>query len=283
MKKVFSLLLAAALVLCAMTVTVFAAPGNASYGDVPLYKGGITIDGKMDEAYKLGLKIDASLDYSDALATDTTADLYLLHDGEYLYILYDVKSAFDIDPGKYNPANANANDSWKGSGTELYLVWNNITGATGNDVAKLEGWIDGQMWGAAGTAAAGNEYQYVDAYKTTYDVAAKTYMMEWKLPMQETELGSEVGFYAMITSNKDMFNGAQDTICTTAPGQANRYGQFLNITISEKEVALPEPEPVVVPPVEEPASAPQTFDMGVIAVVSAVISAAGAAISKKKH
>lgn len=273
MKKLFTLIMAG-LLTAAMIAPVSAAPGNGSYGEVPLYKGGITVDGQMDEAYSLALKIDASHDYNDAYATDTTADLYLLHDGEYLYILYDVKSAFDIDPANYNPANANANDSYKGSGTELYFDWaNDLT------MVKLEGWIDGQYWGSAGTVAADNEKVYIADYKTTYDVAAKTYKMEWKLPMQGASIGDEVGFYVMVTSNKDMFNGEQETICTTTPGLANNVSGFLNITISGNEVALPEPEPEVV---EEIAAAPQTFDAGVIAAVVAIVSAAGYAISKKR-
>jgi len=271
MKKILALAMTAGMLLCSMATTISAAPDKGSYGEVPLYKGGIIVDGQMDEAYSLGLKIDASHDYGEPWATDTTADIYMLHDAEYLYILYDVKSAYDIDPTNYNFDNANADDHWTGSGTELFIDWANDA-----TLAKLGGWINGQFWGSTGTACAGQETKYVAEYKTTYDVAAKTYMLEWKLPMLEgAGIGSEVGFNAMITSNKDMFNGRQETICCTAPGLANNSADYLNITLTGVEVSLPEPI------VEEPA-APQTFDMGVIAAVAAVVSAAGYAVSKKR-
>lgn len=283
MKKLLTIAMTAAMLLSAMAIGTSAAEGTGSYGEVPMCDGNIVIDGKMDEIYNLGLKIDASQDYADQYATDTTADLYLLHDGEYLYIFYDVKSAYDIDPAKYNPDNANAADSWKSSGTELFFDW-----ANDGTLGKMHGWIDGRMWGAAGTVCEGNEDMYVADYKTTYDVAAKTYTMEWKLPILEgAGVGSEVGFYVMVTSNEDMTDGVQQTICTTTPGLANQADAFLTITLSDKVVSI-EPETTAEEPVvvDEPEAdtvvAPKTFDAGIIAAAAAVVSAAGYAISKKR-
>ena len=285
MKKLLSKVITAALVLSSLAITAYAAPDKGSYGEVPMVKGDIVIDGKMDEIYNLGLKIDASEAYADSYASDTTAELYLLHDGAYLYVFYNVNSAFDIDPAKYNPDNANAADSWKSSGTELFIDW-----ANDGTNAKMHGWIDGRMWGAGGTACEGNEDLYVADYKTTYDIAAKTYTMEWKLPMLEgAGVGSEVGFYVMITSNEDMTDGVQQTICTTTPGLANMPAEFLNITLSDTVVELA-PEVVEEPaPAETTATesvtaveAPKTFDAGVIAVIAAVVSAAGYSLTKKR-
>ena len=112
MKKVFSLLLAAALVLCAMTVTVFAAPGNASYGDVPLYKGGITIDGKMDEGSYANLK---KLELKKKVARETAdIELTTFIGKSGIYIGVEVEESSTV---YYNPKRTSAYNT----GIECYF------------------------------------------------------------------------------------------------------------------------------------------------------------------
>ena len=118
----------------ALAVPASAATANGSYGDVPFYKGGITIDGKIDEAYtKLGLKIDCTLDFDDAgYKSDAEAWIYVLHDGEFLYVVADVYDPYDIDVNNYLESEANSGLSWRASGLELYIDWTN--GGAGSDL-----------------------------------------------------------------------------------------------------------------------------------------------------
>jgi len=296
MKKIIALAMAAMMLVAAMAVLpVSAAAGKGSYGEVPMYKGGITVDGKIDEAYtKLGLKLDASADYGDNYKTDTAATLYLLHDGQYLYIAYDVKSANPL--GKYDETKANAANSYACTGTELYLDWGNK--ADNTSFAKFVGWFDGRYW-AAGSIA-GKDLEYVAEYKATADAEAKTYVLEWKLPFKgESKVGDEVGFYVMITSNSDMNAPKQDQICTLTPGLANKSAEFLNITLGLKEVKLPTAETTAQETTAQDTTAQdttaetkaeegttdsaETFDPAVILAVAAAAAGAGVVVSKKRR
>jgi len=276
MKKIISLAMAVLMMALVLAAPVMAAPGKGSYGEVPMFKGGIEMDGKIDEAYtEFGLKL-ATQDYGANYKSDTKCDLYLLHDGEYLYIIYDVKEAYDFDPKKYPEANANASGAWKGAGTELHVDW----AGTGVDCAKIMIWADGRYWGSR--LAQGKEATYVKEVKTTYDVAAKTYVLEIKMPFVDgAKVGGTIGFFPMITSNNDMAVGGQNHIlCTkTDAPAANKAAEFYNVTLSDEEVAFPEA------PKEEakaPATSAKTFDgLAVLAVVAA-ISGAGVVVSKKR-
>ncbi len=283
MKKL-SLALAILMLALALAVPASAANGKGSYGDAPLYKGAIAIDGKLDEAYtKLGLKIDCTKDFDDGrYKSDTEAWIYVLHDGEYLYVAFDVNDPYDIDVKNYPEAHANSDNSWRQSGVELYLDWKN----GGSNFAKYQTWIDGRSW-TEGTAK-GKETTYYKEVKTTYDVSAKKYVIEMKLPLMEgAAIGSEVGFNAMITSNDSLAAGNQDHVCCTLPGKSNDAPDFLNITISDKEVKMPEPpkeepkdEPKDEP--EKPTENPATGDPITVLAIIAAVSGAGVVISKKR-
>ena len=60
MKKYLSLAVAALLAAGALATTVSAAPGTKSWGDVPKTSDKLVLDGKLDEVYKQGLKVDVS-------------------------------------------------------------------------------------------------------------------------------------------------------------------------------------------------------------------------------
>ena len=276
MKKIISLALAVLTLALVLAAPVSAAPGKGSYGDVPMFKGGIEMDGKIDEAYtEFGLKIGTQ-DYGANYKSDTKCDLYLLHDGEYLYVIYDVKEAYDFKPDKYLEANKNASGAWKLCGTELHVDW----AGKGVDCAKLMIIATGEFWGSR--MADKKEATYVKEIKTSYDVAAKTYVLEIKMPFVDgAKVGGTIGFFPMITSNNDFANPGQNHIlCTkTDAPAANKAAEFYNVTLSDEEVAFPEA------PKEEakaPATSAKTFDgLAVLAVVAA-LSGAGVVVSKKR-
>ncbi|MBE6551444.1 MAG: hypothetical protein E7665_04840 [Ruminococcaceae bacterium] len=278
MKKL-SLALAILMLALALAVPASAATGKGSYGEVPVYKDGITIDGKLDEAYtKLGLKIDCTKDFDDGrYKSDTEAWIYVLHDGEYLYVAFDVNDPYDIDVKNYPEAHANSDNSWRQSGVELFLDWKN----SGSNFAKYQTWIDGRSW-TEGTAK-GKESTYYKEVKTTSNVSAKNYIIEMKLPIMEgAKTGSEVGFNAMITSNDSLAAGNQDHVACTLPGKSNDAPDFLNITLSEKVVKLPEAPKEEPKEEQKPTENPTTGDPITVLAIIAAVSGAGVVISKKR-
>ncbi len=220
--------------LFSLIIPTAAHPNWDPYGDVPMYKGGILVDGQIDEAYKhLGLVIDCSVPYlPDQYLTDATATVYLLHDGEYLYAAIAVQDVNDIDPSKYPEKYANADGAYMGAGTEFYMDWDN----KGMNFAKIMGWIDGRYWGS--NQAKKKEDTYVAAYKTTYDIENKSYVLEFKCPFVNASVGSRLGFYVMITSNNDISKGGQDGIIAIDEFRANKPDLFRDIILSETEVFL---------------------------------------------
>jgi len=275
MKKIISLALAVLTLALVLAAPVSAAPGKGSYGKVPMFIDGIEMDGKIDEAYtEFGLKI-GTVAYP-GFTSDTKCDLYLLHDGEYLYVIYDVKEAYAFDPAKYDAASKNASSAWKLAGTELHIDW----AGKGADCAKLMIIATGEFYGSK--MAQGKESTYVKEIKTSYDVAKKSYILEIKMPFSDgAKVGSEIGFFPMITSNKDFAKPNQDHILCTKINDgdkgANNASVFYNVTLSDEVVAFPE--------VKEEAKAPAsaaTFDgLAVLAVVAA-LSGAGVVVSKKR-
>ena len=275
MKKIISLAMAVLMMALVLAAPVSAAPGKGSYGEVPMFKGGIEMDGEIDEAYtEFGLKIGTQ-SYGDNYKSDTKCDLYLLHDGEYLYVIYDVKEAYDFKPDKYDAASKNASSAWKLCGTELHVDW----AGKGVDCAKLMIIATGEFWGSR--MAEGKEATYVKEIKTTYDVAAKTYILEIKMPFVDgAKVGGTIGFFPMITSNNDFAAPGQNHIlCTkTDAPAANKAAEFYNVTLSDEEVAFPE----VKEEAKAPAASAATFDgLAVLAVVAA-LSGAGVVVSKKR-
>jgi hypothetical protein len=198
-----------------------------------MYKGGVLVDGKIDQAYSLGLEINCSVPYlPDQYLTDATATVYLLHDGEFLYAAIAVQDVNDIDPSKYPEKYANADGAYMGAGTEFYMDWDN----KGMNFAKIMGWIDGRYWGA--NQAKKNEDKYVAAYKTTYDIENKSYVLEFKCPFVDAAVGDRLGFYVMITTNKDISKGGQDGIICIDEFRANKPDAFRDIILSATEVTL---------------------------------------------
>jgi len=274
MKKILSLALATLMIALVLAAPVSAAPGKGSYGEVPMYLDGIEIDGVIDDAYtEFGLKIDASNDYAANYASDTTVDIYLLHDGEFLYIAYDAVDGHDTKFSKLPKADSSS--AWKYAGTELYVDW----AGKGTNAAKIMGMVDGQYYGSMD--AQDKEKDYVADMKTTYDEASGAYVLEFKMPFADgAKVGGTIGFYAMITSNNDITVGGQNHIVgpKTDAAAANKPAEFYNVTLTDEVVAFPEEAPAE----EAPAASTNTFDFVTVAAAAAALSLAGVVVSKKR-
>ena len=98
MKRISVLLIA--LLMIAAVLPVNALTKNGSYGEVPLYKGAITIDGKKDAIYDKGLILPIDK-YIESTKSESSGKLYILHDGSFLYVLFEAKSAYELTD--YNP------------------------------------------------------------------------------------------------------------------------------------------------------------------------------------
>ncbi len=275
MKKLLSLALAALMVLT-LGVAVSARTANGSWGNVPLYTGGITIDGKADEAYAYGLQIDCKEDYTSAFATDTTAKFSLLHDGKYLYVYAVINSANPLTD--YNQKYASAGQAWNTTGCELMIDWSNDA-ASSADIYKLMGWFNGNIYGDF--LASGKESSVVGEYKATVDKTAKTWTAEFKLPFQEgAKTGSEIGLNAMIDSDANMgaSNDAKRQICSMIPSVSNHGDKYKNVTLSATEAAVPKKE---APKTAETTTAAKTPDLFAVVLASAALSGVALVVCKK--
>jgi len=283
MKKMLSLAIAVLLLAVAVAIPVSAAPGKTSLGEVPLFKGGITVDGKLDEAYtKLGLKIELK-DFDNAsYATPSTAQAYYLHDGSAIYLFIDVQSAHDVDISKY-PSSFGEADAWKGLGAEVFFDMNN----DGKTQDRYETLADGRWWGFSGTGAAGQNYQVgsdkLKTFKATYDVAKKTFTLEYKFALTEgAKAGSTIGANIFVNFNKDVTKPYQDHVKCTTPGVGGDVENWQTLTLSSTEVKLPE-EVKEEDKEDDKTENPTTADPITVVAVVAALSGAGLVISKKRR
>ena len=270
MKKFTAIALTTAALAGMLTMPAAALTKNGSWGEVPLYKGNITIDGKADAIYAQGLTLDCSEDYKASFATDTTAKITLLHDGAHLYVLVDVKSGNPLTD--YNPKYASAKQAWNTTGAEVMIDWSND--AAGQDqIHKYMGWFNSNIYGDF--LAAGKESAVIADYKATVNKDAKTWTAEFKLNFMEgAKTGSEIGFNTMIDSDANMgaANDAKRQICCMTPGVSNHGDKYKNVTLSAKEIKAP----------AAPAKAPATADPIGTALAALMLSGAAAAVLKKK-
>ncbi|MBE6560756.1 MAG: hypothetical protein E7662_06495 [Ruminococcaceae bacterium] len=276
MKKIAALL-AVVMCLCALAAPVAALTKNGSYGKVPMYKGEIKIDGKVDDIYKKGLVIDIAGDYPN-IASDATGKAYFLHDGTHVYMALEVNNVYPL--GEYASANASAANAWKETGIELYFDWNDDGGT--NDF-KYMCWADGQYWESDSNAAKNG----LKEYKATQDAAKKTYVMEAKVAMnQDAKTGSNVGWYIMVTSNSDPKAPKQEKIAVPTLlnniKAANTPSTWFSFTLDSAEVKLDTTAATTKAPATTGSSA-ATFDAGIVLAVVAAAAGAGVVVSKKRH
>ncbi len=267
MKKIAALL-AVVLCLCALAAPVSALSKNGSYGKVPQYDGTITVDGKMDEIYKKGLKVEIAGDYP-GIASDATAVAYLLHDGKYIYMLLEVDNKYPL--GEYLDTTTN----WKETGFELYFDW--------KDSGVKDDMIKHVIWGNAKTFpdAKGG----LTEVKGTQDAAKKTYTVEVKAELG-AKVGANVGWCVTVASNDDPKKPAQQHIAIPTVVNdkkvCNDPSLWYSFTLDSAKVALDTTAATTKAPASTGSSA-ATFDAAVVLAVVAAAAGAGVVVSKKKH
>ncbi len=269
MKKFLVLVLALVLVLGAIPVSAITAKG--SFGEVPLYKGTITVDGKKDAIYDKALKINTQ-PFNDASKGDSSAVVSLLHDGSNVYVLVECKSAYPL--GDYNQTYAGGN-SWNTTGLEVLFDWTNKA-ASQSDCWKYRTWFTGEIWYSLKSAAGDADY------KVTVDKNAKTFTAEFKFGFKEgVKTGSEVGFNLMYDSDKTMgaSSNATRTIAGITPGVDNNGSLFKNITFSAKEVQADAPKTTTT--AASATTAPKTADASALLVLAAAAACAGCVYTRK--
>ena len=167
MKRIAVLAMAVLMIVCAIA-PVSAATVNGLFGDVPLYKGTITVDGKLDEIYKQGLVIPTQV-YNEQYKSEATGTVYALHDGKNLYVAVAVNNVYPIT--EYN-TKYDGTKSWSTTCVELYLDWTDK--ATDNKLGhKYYGRLDGKVVGAS--AVEGKEKEMGVTYGVVVDNTKNTY------------------------------------------------------------------------------------------------------------
>ena len=277
MKRIAVLAMAVLMIVCAIA-PVSAATANGLFGDVPLYKGTITVDGKLDEIYKQGLVIPTQV-YNEQYKSEATGTVYALHDGKNLYVAVAVHNVYPIT--EYN-AKYDGTKSWNTTCVELYLDWSDK--ATDNKLGhKYYGRLDGKVVGAS--AVEGKEKEMGVTYGVVVDNAKNTYVAEFCVPMQNITTGANMGFNVCVNADANMGpdKNAKRTIAGITPGIGAAIASWKSVTLSNKEVKLAAATTAATTkaPSTKPAS-PATFDAGIVMAVVAAAAGAGVVVSKKR-
>ena len=271
MKKFVSVLLSG-LMLAAMCVAPAAAEdyyATASYGT-------IVVDGQIDAAWANAEAFTANALKSGSEEGITT-EWKALWNETHLYILAVVTGDKDHVTGSQQS---------HGDGIELYFdILNSKPEDFATDDACIQfGWQKDDL---SNTAFKGTDDGIANS-DGTYEVACvendNGYVYEFSLnvadfaPAASMAAGTIMGFEIQINSKNSSTDGRASAYGWSDPD--NAAWQYPYLMGDLELLAAPVVEIVETP--AEVTAAPQTFDMGVIAAVAAVVSAAGYAISKKR-
>lgn len=256
MKKNLSFVLAALLAAGALTSTVSAAPGTKSWGDVPKTSDKIVLDGKLDDVYKQGLKVDVSTIRETGKKDTAKGTGYYLWDGEYIWCCIEVT---DTELLKNDPAKQTGN-FWECDGIEIMYDLDN----EGKVYSKWSIWYEGEFVSKAKTSITDSEV------KTTY--TDKSYTVEVKTKLTDgVKAGSLLGVNLLIDNMT-----SDGRVIVRAPQSAgakeNEVAKYDTVTLSDKIVTAK----------KATASAAQTADPIALTAAAAAAAAAGVVVSKKR-
>ncbi len=273
------LVLALALILVLGMVPVAAVTANGTYGEVPLYKGTITIDGKKDAIWSKALQLKINQSKDAGSKSESSGTLYLLHDDNALYLLFEAKSGYALT--EYNQSYENGK-AYSTTAAEVNLDWTNKA-ASNADCKKYICWFDGQYW-----AYRGNKDIKEVEYKVTVDKAAKTFIMEWKCPyMDGAKSGNDIGLNFIFDSDKTMGKDANATrtiVYLDSTVDDNNGSKFKSVTLStSKEVKDDAPAAAATTKAATTTTAAKTADMGIISAMAALAASSAAVLSLKKR
>ena len=287
MKKFFSLLLAS---LCVVSLAVAASAGATmdEKRNIPMAATAPTIDGVISgDEWDNALTIAMNKNTCDAIAgtldTCPTATFYWMWDYEGLYFFADVTDA--TAPATVHPTN---NGSYNSGDGIQFCIYPDVT-AAGSNVGDLYFWSLVVAEGGKaeigehfvfGTGSAGGD---VEDAVVACTQNGSSYTLEAFMPAVCWESSNtpivvvEGTTFAMTNVIMEHDGATQSLIIDSSWFDANTANKYTLTTDVAGHVDAPE----VVEDVADTA-APQTFDMGVVAAVAAIVSAAGYAISKKR-
>ncbi len=276
MKKITSLILAL-LMTASLAVTVFANADGNKWGDIPLYKGEIKLDGKIDEIYSQGLTV--KLDKATSGTPKATGVAYLLWGNNKLYMAAEV-----TDP-EIVPVDTTKN-IYENEAIE-YIVDLLNNGSTKNAYKVMVSAQDNRL-----------DFRYVASAKNAQSACTMTktgYIVEVVYDLAEAALvAPKAGVNLGINIVIDDITG-KDTRNSVGPTHKNNPGtndtkKYDYATLSDKEVkveATTKPAETTKPAAQtqKPAvtpAAPATFDAVTVIAVVAAASLGGVVVSKKR-
>lgn len=256
-KHTAALLLTGAIVASALTVPTLAVKEGAKWGDIPLTKEKITIDGKMDEIYKKGLKITPDANSGG----NTTATVYYLHDGKAVYLFAEI-----IDPYIMPISSDREKTFWEEDGIEaMFDVTND-----GKNFAKITAHYDG--FTNTAECRNGQEKNFTSAAVKN----DKGYCVEVRFDLGGiATTGSEIGLNfindEMTSENKRFPLRTKGGLSTNHANKPETFDYALLSATEVKNASAANP------------TAAATADVSSLALSAAALALAGFAVSKKKH
>ncbi len=269
MKKIFASVLAAAL-MATMSLAASAIDFTASSA----LNNDIVVDGEKDLAYvSAAIPVNA-----EAPAEAAVGNCYAAWDNDYLYLYLEVTDAVVEDA-------AAVTGIWSDDCAEFYI---NLSGTEGNitdiNAAQYTYGPSFPAFAGGGLHRDNNMADCLSAYKYTDN----GYNVEIAIAWGDEYAPAEGEAFPFVVGINDEADGDPSTreyqTFTGGSAQVNAWqvadATWDSLKLSAEEYVEPEPEttPEVI---EEAVAAPQTFDVGVIAAVAAIVSAAGYAVTKK--
>ncbi|MCI8388839.1 MAG: hypothetical protein HFE63_10310 [Clostridiales bacterium] len=268
MKKfITTAVLASALVLSVLGISVSAHTSGTNYGKLPATDEAITIDGKKDQIYEQGLQFDVNVKHTDSCDSGTTGKASVLWDGSANFYVYVEVSDADVEYYTGNP------NPWETDSVEAFFDFSNTVARPRDqyriDVKGVPTFHDGST---TFTEADVGKYGLVGyaASKTTDGYAVEFKINAYK---ETVKAGDDIGFHIMINDEFTTKDGQNNYHNDKNSLDAATFGYF---TLSGDKVANPVEKP-------EPSTSAATSDMGIAAAVAALALSAGAVVALKKR
>lgn len=279
-----------ALTLALMTsISIFAAPDGASFGDIPQTTVSINVDAQKDEIYDQGLVIplerpltETSPDYG------TRGTAWCLFNNGTLYAFVHVQ---DKDIETPDPA-MQTGQPWSTESVEIFID----AGNTGESANVMQYRIDVTGWpciyNQGGRADYGQE-AVGDAIGYAAKLGTNEYWVEFAIPVEgATEKGFTFGFQFQVNDRNTTGDGTQTHVMS--PSSLNSqswtaelydYAVVGDMIVIEEEIieeVVPPAETETAAPVAKPSGAAQTSDYTFVFYMFIIIAALGTAITVKK-
>ena len=262
MKKIISMILAV-LMLASLSLAVSANSDGNNWGDIPMFKGEIKLDGEKDDIYDMGFTVDIK-NRTDGKTGGATGLAYMLWGNNKFYVFVEVK---DADIVKLDPARS----TWQNEGVEFTLDFGNA----GANRSKTTVTMEDSKSSVSGDAT--EKMFTVKCKQTSTGYNAEIICDLSAQNIQAAKAGAKYGINLLINdmTGKDT-RGIIRTVHKNNPTEnENKKFDYITLSGDEVELAVEEKAPAAA------TKAPATADLTAIAVI-ALISAGGAYVSKKR-